>query len=79
MRKEDLENLNVTGNIGGKGDRGSQRATYLTSLCKWLSEQAAGALAKVEKLLRVAMDRKLMKTLMTCVLNGQVTYKMYLE
>ena len=34
LRKEELENLVVTGFVGGKRDRGRQRETFLTYLSK---------------------------------------------
>ena len=38
MRKEDLENLTLTGRIEGTRSRGRQRITYLKSVSKWMAE-----------------------------------------
>ena len=35
MRKEEIENLVVTGKINGKRDRGRQRVTFVKSLSNW--------------------------------------------
>lgn len=43
MRKEDLENLALTGHIEIKGDRRKQRVTYLR---KWMAGQVLGEIKK---------------------------------
>lgn len=53
MRKENLENMTLTGHLEGKRGRGKQCMAYLTSLCKCLAEQELGDIAKRPILLRV--------------------------
>ncbi len=36
MRKEELENLSVTGKISGKRSRGRQKLTYIASISRWM-------------------------------------------
>ena len=36
MRKEELENLSVTGKINGKRSRGRQRLTYIARISRWM-------------------------------------------
>lgn len=37
-----MENLALSRYIKSKSDRGKQRLTYLTVLCKWLTDQGLG-------------------------------------
>lgn len=42
MRKGGLENVADTIHIDGNTDKGKQRITHLTRLCKWLPEHILG-------------------------------------
>lgn len=44
--EQGLENLTLIGLIDGKRDKGTQRVTYLTSLCKWMEEEEVGGIVK---------------------------------
>lgn len=68
-----MENLTITDHIEGKKYRGSQRATYLRSLCKWIGVQGSGALAKGEKSLRTTRDRKLWRDLIAYILKEETS------
>lgn len=44
MRKESLENLILTGQIGGKSARRKQSVAYLMGLNKWMVEKCLGGI-----------------------------------
>jgi len=48
MRKEEMEELFVTGRIEGKRDRGRQWLTYVSSMEKWTSQPALDLIRSVE-------------------------------
>lgn len=65
IRKEDLENLSLTGDIESKSGKRKQQVTYLSSLC----EQRLGVLISGQTLLGTPKDRKLRKAMTAHVLN----------
>lgn len=52
MRKDDLENLIPTQHTDGKKCRWKQKATYLMSLCKWMTKQGLGEIVSGQTLVR---------------------------
>lgn len=70
MRKADLENLNLTGHIEVKRDRGRQRAAYLIILCECMAEQDLGGLATGQTFLRATRDRRLWRAMIAHILEG---------
>lgn len=67
--EEGLERLNPL--CIGAREIGEGRVTYLTSVCEWM----AGALAKVERLLRATRDRKFWRAIIANVLKGSDRHK----
>lgn len=57
--QENLENLTFRGHNDGKRNRGKQRITYLTSMCKSLLEKGFRVAGKGQNLLRTTKERKL--------------------
>ena len=68
-----MENLCITGFVGGKRGRGRQRITFLDSLCKWINGQVPEENLTLAKLLKTARDRREWKTMIIYVLNGHGT------
>ena len=66
MRKEELENLSVTGKINGKRIRGRQRLTYIASISRWMK------ITEVD-VLKTTKHRKSWKSMIADVLTGQGT------
>ena len=73
LRKDDMENLCITGFIDGKRSRGRQRITFLGSLCKRMNGQVPEQNLTLAKLLITARDRREWKTMITYVFNGHGT------
>lgn len=71
--EQGLENLTLIGRIEGKKDRGKQRVTCLTSLCKWMEEQEVGGTVKRQIVRSTTKDRKLWRTMSVNVLKGYCT------
>lgn len=49
MRKGGLENLSHTGHTETEGNIEKLKITDLTSLCKWMTEQGEGKIAKTKQ------------------------------
>lgn len=75
MRKEDLQNLTLTGHITSRRDKGKQRVTLIKSLCKLKPEQGLGEVMKRQNLPQATNERNLWKTMIAHILNGCSTLK----
>lgn len=58
-KKEELENVTLTGQCQGKRVKGKQCITYLVSLSKWMVEQVLGEIMKRQNLISTTKNRKL--------------------
>ena len=61
LRKQELEDVALTGKIEGKRTRGKQRLTYISSLSQWMGKSE-------RDILRTAKDRELWQSMATKVL-----------
>ena len=61
LRKQELEDVALTGKIEGKRARGKQRLTYISSLSQWMEKSE-------RDILRSAKDRDLWKSMATNIL-----------
>ena len=61
LRKQELEDVALTGKIEGKRERGKQRLTYISRLSQWMGKSE-------RDILRTAKDRELRKFMATNVL-----------
>ena len=66
MRKEEIENLVVTGKINGKRDRGRQRVTFVKSLSNWMNTPST-------KIIQTSKNRVDWKIMVTNALSGHGT------
>ena len=61
LRKQELDDVALTGKFEGKRARGNQRHTYISSLSQWMGKSE-------RDILRAAEDRELWKSMATNVL-----------
>ena len=66
LRKEELEDVAITGKIEGKRARGRQRLTFISSLSHWMK-------INEKDIIRTAKDRDLWRTMAANVLEEQGT------
>ena len=66
MRKEQLENLSITGKFNGKRSIGRQRMTYMGNISDWTGKST-------QEILTTTKDRKLWKSMIVNVLTGHDT------
>ena len=66
LRKEELEDMAITGKIEGKRARGRQRFTFISSLSHWIKIGTKG-------IIRTVKDRELRRSMVTNVLEEQGT------
>ena len=62
LRKEELEDVAITGKIEGKRARGRQRLTFISSLSHWMK-------INEKDIIRTAKDRDLWRTMAANVLE----------
>ena len=66
LRKEELEDVAITGKIEGKRARGRQRLTFISSLSHWMK-------ISEKEIIRTAKYRELWRTMAANVLEEQGT------
>ena len=66
LRKEELEDVAITGKIEGKRARGRQRLTFISNLSHWMK-------IGEKEIIRRAKDREIWRTMATNALEEQGT------